>query len=388
MYFFLNINVISNMNIRNGRLLFIAQYAAPYEGNFIASLEALEAILCKEYKCEVAYVFPRLASSQAWIHKFMLEHRTFFTCNDVRHSYTELEKIREEYMPTLVHTHFDGYDLAVNKVFFNGVKIVWHMHNHLSYVNHPLKAIYQMWCFLQHYGWQSKNVNIISVSDEMKKFVEKWRKRSIYGTLFAGGGKIQFIPNGIELSRVLNKRKPRISDDKFIFLAFGGRNSQKRIDVLLEAGKELIKLRNDFQVFITKGTDTESVVNNYFQGNLPSWVILKDQTEDIASLFNSVDCFISSSEHETFSYAICEASVFGLPVIQSDIAGTMWNAKNPSTRLFKVNDPLALCKQMNFIIDADKEELEKQIQVTIENNRRDYSLEQWAHNVISFYKQI
>jgi len=158
--------------------------------------------------------------------------------------------------------------------------------------------------------------------------------------------------------------------------------------VLLEAGKELIKLRNDFQVFITKGTDTESVVNNYFQGNLPSWVILKDQTEDIASLFNSVDCFISSSEHETFSYAICEASVFGLPVIQSDIAGTMWNAKNPSTRLFKVNDPLALCKQMNFIIDADKEELEKQIQVTIENNRRDYSLEQWAHNVISFYKQI
>lgn len=376
------------MNIRNGRLLCIAQYAAPYEGNFIASLEALEAILCKEYKCEVAYVFPGLASSQAWIHKFMLEHRTFFTCNDVCHSYTELEKIREEYMPTLVHTHFDGYDLAVNKVFFNGVKIVWHMHNHLSYVNHPLKAIYQMWCFLQHYGWQSKNVNIISVSDEMKKIVEKWRKRSIYGTLFAGGGKIQFIPNGIELSRVLNKRKPRISDDKFIFLAFGGRNSQKRIDVLLEAGKELIKLRNDFQVFITKGTDTESVVNNYFQGNLPSWVILKDQTEDIASLFNSVDCFISSSEHETFSYAICEASVFGLPVIQSDIAGTMWNAKNPSTRLFKVNDPLALCKQMNFIIDADKEELEKQIQVTIENNRRDYSLEQWAHNVISFYKQI
>ena len=170
------------MNIRNGRLLCIAQYAAPYEGNFIASLEALEAILCKEYKCEVAYVFPRLASSQAWIHKFMLEHRTFFTCNDVCHSYTELEKIREEYMPTLVHTHFDGYDLAVNKVFFNGVKIVWHMHNHLSYVNHPLKAIYQMWCFLQHYGWQSKNVNIISGSDEMKKFVEKGRKRSIYGT--------------------------------------------------------------------------------------------------------------------------------------------------------------------------------------------------------------
>lgn len=115
---------------------------------------------------------------------------------------------------------------------------------------------------------------------------------------------------------------------------------------------------------------------------------MKDQTKDIASLFNSIDCFISSSEHEIFSYAICETSVFGLPLIQSDIPGTMWNAKNPSTHLFKVNDPLALCKQMNLIINADKEELEKQIQVTIENNRRDYSLEQWVYNMIKFYKRI
>jgi hypothetical protein len=88
------------MNIRNGRLLCIAQYAAPYEGNFIASLEALEAILCKEYKCEVAYVFPRLASSQAWIHKFMLEHRTFFTCNDVSLLYRIRKNKRRIYANT------------------------------------------------------------------------------------------------------------------------------------------------------------------------------------------------------------------------------------------------------------------------------------------------
>lgn len=52
-------------------------------------------------------------------------------------------------------------------------------------------------------------------------------KKEYIWYIICGGGKIQFIPNGIELSRVLNKRKPRISDDKFIFLAFGGRNSQK-----------------------------------------------------------------------------------------------------------------------------------------------------------------
>lgn len=171
-------------------------------------------------------------------------------------------------------------------------------------------------------------------------------------------------------------------------MAFGGRNVAKRIDILLTAGEKLAKIRNDFQICITKGVDTEAVVNAVFRGGIPSWVILKEQTKDIASLFNSVDCFISSSEYETFSYAICEASVFGLPVIQSDIAGTMWNAENPSTFLFKVNDAVALCKQMDMLIDADKKELEKSVRITMENNKRHYSLEQWARNVISFYTQI
>lgn len=44
-----------------------------------------------------------------------------------------------------------------------------------------------MWCFLQHYGWQSKNVNIISVSDEMKKFVENGEK-GVYMVHYLRGG--------------------------------------------------------------------------------------------------------------------------------------------------------------------------------------------------------
>ena len=46
------------MNIQNARLLLIAQYAAPYEGNFIASLKTLEVMLKEKFDCEVAYVFP------------------------------------------------------------------------------------------------------------------------------------------------------------------------------------------------------------------------------------------------------------------------------------------------------------------------------------------
>lgn len=43
---------------------------------------------------------------------------------------------------------------------------------------------------------------------------------------------------------------------------------------------------------------------------------------------------------------------------------------------------------MDMLIDADKKELEKSVRITMENNKRHYSLEQWARNVISFYTQI
>lgn len=370
------------MNITKSRVLFIAQYAAPYQGNFLASLVALEFLLKTQYHCEIAYVFPSSARKQKWMNSFLKEHMVYYTCDDVKLSLKDLERINKDFRPTLVHTHFDGYDLPVKAVFVHSI-CVWHMHNHLGYLLNPLKAIYQFWLFWIHYGIKSKGVNIISVSDEMTAFAKKWPKFS-----FRKPGLIRKIPNGVDLSRVVDKKVSRPDDGIFRFLAFGGRNSDKRIDVLLKAGKELYLKRTDFQILITKGTDTEEIVRQTFKSQVPQWLVLKDQTQDVTSLFNAVDCFVSCSCHETFSYAICEASVFGLPVIQSDIAGTMWNAKNPSTRLFKVNDVVSLCKSMDDFMNSDKVDEEKKVKVTIENNKRDYSLEKWALNIIDFYKQI
>ncbi len=194
------------MNIQNKRFLFLAQYAAPYEGNFIASLKALEESLVKGYACEVAYVFPEATRKQKWIEAFAAGHKTYFTRDDVQNSSEELEKVREEFHPDVVHTHFDGYDVVAAQVFGNTKdcyqsKAVWHMHNHISFISHPLKALYQVWAFMHHYGLMSKGVSIISVSEAMKDFARRWSHLALRRS-----ANIQCIPNGIDLGRVYQKR--------------------------------------------------------------------------------------------------------------------------------------------------------------------------------------
>lgn len=371
------------MEVFYSRVLFLSNYAAPYEGNFIASLVALESLLVKKYNSSVAYVFPESVKLQPWFRIFCISHQTYTTRLDVSNSFAELMQIKEVYKPTLIHTHFDGYDMIAKKVFEKEAVIVWHMHNHLSYVSNPLKAFYQVFCFWKHYGVMSRNINIIAVSDDMLRFASRWKRRAL-----CFSGLLKKVPNGIDLTRVANKRHQKTFDGIFRFLSFGGRNSDKRIDVLLRAAQNLWRLRQDFQIVVTKGVDTQTIVQDCLGKQVPEWLQLVDQTHDIASLFNMVDCFISSSCHETFSYAICEASIFGLPVIQSDIEGTMWNAHNPSTRIFKLNDIHDLCQQMSLLIDTNRDELSKQVNRTIINNTREYSLEQWACNIVEFYKCI
>lgn len=48
------------MNLVNKSIIFIAQYAATYEGNFLNSLYALESKL-KESGCNVVYLLPEKA---------------------------------------------------------------------------------------------------------------------------------------------------------------------------------------------------------------------------------------------------------------------------------------------------------------------------------------
>ncbi len=376
------------MNLRNARVLIAAQYAAPYEGNFIASLKAMQYELITKYNALCAFVFPKPMCQQPWAERFMSENKVYLTGSaDTLISRAEADAVISEFKPDLIHTHFEGYDRALfdaARRLSQPTRIVWHMHDSLVYLSNPLKAAYQFFCFFRHYGrpfFPLKNrggVNpcIIGVCRHEPDFIRKFRL----------GIKTNecVIPNGINIQRINQNLKK--GHDTFTFLAFAGRHIQKRVDLLLLAADSLVKAGYKLRVVVVDGQSPTHAGNLFTES--PEWLTEIKPQEDINAIYALADCFVSTSVHETFSYAIGEAAVFGLPVIQSDIDGTMWNASNPSAFLFKSENVEDLKRVMLNVMTTPSEQLSKQCAASAANIIKDYSLETWAEKVVSFFQSI
>lgn len=366
------------MKLDNKRILIAAQYAPPYGGNFIPSLRLLSRKL-ESLGANVSFAFPKSAADCEWAHNLESENEVFFTGN----SQTLVTQDDLKNIPAfdLVYTHFEGYDTAFIKHMPASTKFVWHMHDHLAFHPNPLKKAYQFFTFWRHYGrpFFGHDISLIAVNSHEADFIRPFRL----------GMKIDetVIPNGVDFSRI--NLRSRTAAKPFTFLVYGGRNSSKRVDIVFEAGEMLANvIGGDFIVIVTKGTDTEDVAKHYFGGSLPDWLHLVEQQKDINDLLGRADCFISSSDHETFSYAIAEAVIAGIPIIQSDIAGTRWNNDSPATLLFPKGDATVLCQQMKNIIDADYNQLYEKALDARQHAIRNFSVEAWAEKVIDYFNAI
>lgn len=165
--------------------------------------------------------------------------------------------------------------------------------------------------------------------------------------------------------------------------------TKKRIDLLLKAALIINSSVNTrCRVLLTQGTDTVEVVNEIFDNHIPNWVEIIPQSNNILSIFEMADCFVSTSVHETFSYAICEASVYGLPIIQSDISGTEWNLHNPSTFSFKSLDVEDLHRAMLAVMSNDSSDLQEKCLETRKRNLAEYDIQNWCKHIINFYNTI
>lgn len=390
------------MELNNKNICFIAAYAAPYGGNFIKMLQALATRLVSDYNCTVYFIFPT-QDNKEWLNELSIYYTIGFTSSF--EASDEILTFIDNWDIDLVHSHFEAYDIAVSKAIKHSgrnIKQVWHIHDYMhldkTELSFPrIRKFFTNQFMWNHYGKWGENAFFIAVSDEMAHFVNHYRThRFMYPTEFTRQMpehtnliRTASMLNGMDTSRIASATERRVKPNVFTFLTFGGESVSKGIPTIFDACELLSHKGTLFKLILTKGYTTTSVLQNRYGDHLPKWLELVEQTNEVSTLFSRAHCYISASLRETMSMAIAEASLFGLPVIQSDIPGTTWNANNPSTFLFPVNDKLALCNTMTQVIHLTQSgEMEHLVKKTQHHNQSILEMDKWVTQIISIYNNI
>src|SRR3954468_16294481 len=112
------------------RVIHLARYAGPYPGSFIAMLRAA-ASACERRGWRMEAVFDPVAEDRAWYGELGREMRVRVGSRDAAFVRSVLD---EDDGPTILHTHFTGFDLAAVDAARGrpGTTVVWHLHTRLE----------------------------------------------------------------------------------------------------------------------------------------------------------------------------------------------------------------------------------------------------------------
>lgn len=353
-------------------ILQVCAYAAPYPGNFIKSLNTLDKKLYNKGH-KIIYAFPHTAKECKWCADLQKERKVYFLplskARILPKTYSSFKSIFKNEDIDIVHSHFELYDIPISCTAPKNVRIFWHLHDPISkengFVSNLINKI--------QYGMLSKKAYLISVSEFYRQYAVKlgFKENNTCNVL-----------NGIDCERITY---PYNNNKEYEFLTFGWDFYRKGADIIFTAMEKLNSDGYNCKLLFNGNDSTYNTLKEYFNGNIPPYIVFQPFIENINEMFSKCRVFIQASRKETFAYAVCEAAYAGMQVISSDIPGLEWAHKVPSIKFFKSesSDELyALLKEAienNFLISND----------TIENTRKyineNYSTDKWAEDIIKIY---
>ena len=158
------------------------------------------------------------------------------------------------------------------------------------------------------------------------------------------------------------------------------------MDIVLTACESINSEEKKVELIVSAQEKTHFYLNSRYTDGLPSWIELREPTDNVSKLYEDADIMISASRSEGFSNALAEAIYSGLPAIISDIPGTKWANSFEGTYTFQSGSAKAL---------ADALEKCRTLGITEEQRERNkalmskkYSMDLWNSKVIKVFEQV
>lgn len=299
------------------RVIHLADYGGRYAGSFIPMLVAL-ARTAAERGHESEVMFTSVARGRGWLTD--LEDaglRARVTESDSRHDlYTAIrERLPADDSPTLLHTHFHGFDLpAAAAARRYRTAVLWHVQSRLE-----TGRLVQAKSMVK-YGLVGRMVDrIVCVAPDI---ADAARRR------LAPARRIVEMPNAVDVDRFgapsperrrAIRRSLNISDHVPLLLHFGWDWERKGGDVFLDTVRLLradgLPVRG-----LSVGGGAGAVAATAEMG-LADAVEVVDAVDEVGDLYAAADVFVSCSRAEGMPFSMLEALASGTAVVASDLPG-------------------------------------------------------------------
>lgn len=356
-------------------------FAAPYKGNFICSIQCLGKHI-KNSGGRLWYIFPSSASDFEWTkelerkgeHIIFIES-SFFSKRIKFRNIKLINSLINNEEVNIIHTHFVNYNLSLIflKYFIHPhVRIIGHFHNLFIPPNNKFKSLKVLLTQLTFDF-------IIGVSNAVAASVKATGIKS---------DKIACVPNAVDFDRLENNAPFKISSrsGQKVIMITGWPFYIKGIDTAIEAVSQLNKEGHDAVLAIILSGANELFKKEIISqiGTIPCWVIILKPRDDIATYYNNADIFLSASREEGFSYSLVEAAYCQPLLISSDIPAPL-SLKIPFIYTFKVGDAVELKNLLNTALTITKGKKEEIKRKQKEFVVKEYDLNNWADTITGYY---
>jgi glycosyltransferase involved in cell wall biosynthesis len=285
-------------------VLQVCDYAAVYRGNFIESLESLEAY---HSNIQNIYLFPPRAKNtdaEKWISEMNKQQEVaYIQEKNYLRKILQFCKIVRKHKVDYIIRHFSDLriDLVI-KLFFSSKKVIRFFHGGYkggNLLKHRIKKF--LW----------KHNRMVGVSDAIAKEVQR---------AFPGFSVVSIV-NAIQFSR-LEEREPVTKPEGISVLMMGWDYHRKGVDLAIKAVQSLQE-KYPITLQIIGGINEEAVkaLVRQITGGEPAWIRYLPATNNVGTYYYANDIFLSPSRREAFGYANIEAAYCKNSIVLSKVDG-------------------------------------------------------------------
>ena len=345
-------------------VLHICNYAAPYRGNFINSLNSLETY----QNVKNVFLFPYRAyetGAEKWIAKINADKKcAYIQEKSIIKRFFQLKKIIKEHEVDVIMRHFIDLKIDVMvKLLFKSNKVVRFFHGSYRPQN---SVLHKIRCFL----W-NKNL-FIGVSE----FVANELQSVLHGQ------NIVAVPNAIDFDR-LDVPCALSKGDKTVITMMGWDQIGKGVDLALNAVDRLsgkYDLVLQIVAAINKTEVEDFIVSTL--GKSVDWAVVLPATNNIGNYYKATDIFLSPSRAEAFGYSVVEAAYCENAIVASRVGGQAQLQIDGAYWFENGNVDDLTEKLEKAIVEVDNPEKVMQRFNAKDKLKEIYSLEKWSKHIV------